>query len=73
MNNQQPNALRLADECDDGMVDFAEAAAELRRLYAENATQQAVMQQALEAMVRGTPAEYDDAITALREQLKDRQ
>jgi len=29
----QPKALRLADECDDGMVDFAEAAAELRRLH----------------------------------------
>ena len=28
----KPEALRLADECDEGMVDFAEVAAELRRL-----------------------------------------
>ena len=33
----KPTALRLADECDEGMVDFAEVAAELRRLHAENA------------------------------------
>ena len=33
----KPEALRLADECDEGMVDFAEAAAELRRLSAWNA------------------------------------
>ena len=32
----KPEALRLADECDEGMVDFAEVAAELRRLHAEN-------------------------------------
>ena len=29
----KPEALRLADECDEGMVDFAEVAAELRRLH----------------------------------------
>ena len=29
----QPEALRLADECDEHMVDFAEAADELRRLH----------------------------------------
>ena len=34
--SEQPEALRLADECDEGMVDFAETAAELRRLYNEN-------------------------------------
>jgi hypothetical protein len=31
----QPEALRLADECDEGMVDFPDVAAELRRLHAE--------------------------------------
>lgn len=29
----QPEALRLADECDEHMVDFADVAAELRRLH----------------------------------------
>ena len=33
---EKPTALRLADDCDEGMVDFAEVAAELRRLHAEN-------------------------------------
>ena len=33
----KPEALRLADECDEGVVDFAEAAAQLRRLHALNA------------------------------------
>ena len=33
----KPTALRLADDCDEGMVDFAEVAAELRRLSAWNA------------------------------------
>ena len=37
MTDKQPEALRLADDCDGGMVDFAEAAAELRRLSAWNA------------------------------------
>lgn len=31
--SDKPEALRLADECDEGMVDFAEVAAELRRLH----------------------------------------
>ena len=30
---EKPTALRLADDCDEGMVDFAEVAAELRRLH----------------------------------------
>ena len=29
----QPEALRLADECDEHMVDFADVANELRRLH----------------------------------------
>jgi len=29
----QPEALRLADDCDEHMVDFADVAAELRRLH----------------------------------------
>ena len=29
----QPEALRLADECDEHMVDFADVATELRRLH----------------------------------------
>lgn len=29
----QPEALRLADDCDEGMVDFENTAAELRRLH----------------------------------------
>ena len=32
----QPEALRLADECDEHMVDFADVAAELRRLHEAN-------------------------------------
>ena len=32
----QPEALRLADECDEHMVDFADVAAELRRLHESN-------------------------------------
>ena len=34
MTDKQPEALRLADECDEGIVDFAEVAAELRRQHA---------------------------------------
>ena len=33
--NTKPEALRLADECDEGIVDFAEVADELRRLHGE--------------------------------------
>lgn len=33
--HKQPEALRLADECDEHVVDFANVAAELRRLYHE--------------------------------------
>lgn len=32
----EPEALRLADECDEHMVDFADVANELRRLYESN-------------------------------------
>jgi hypothetical protein len=32
----EPTALRLADECDEGMVDFGQAATELRRLHEAN-------------------------------------
>jgi len=32
----QPEALRLADDCDEGMIDFQKAATELRRLHAAN-------------------------------------
>ena len=38
--NTQPEALRLADECDAYIVDFEDAAAELRRLHAETTNQQ---------------------------------
>ena len=34
MTDKQPTALRMADECDEGIVDFAEVAAELRRQHA---------------------------------------
>ena len=36
MTTQQPEAVRLADECDEHMVDFADVAAELRRLHEVN-------------------------------------
>ena len=36
MNDREyPEALRLASLCEDGVADFAEIAAELRRLYHE--------------------------------------
>jgi hypothetical protein len=34
--NKQPEALRLADDCDLGMVNFENVAAELRRLHEVN-------------------------------------
>ena len=75
MTDKQPEALRLADECDEGMVDFAETATELRRLSAWNAHLTVLSKQRnelLEALKLArlmliahgeTHAKIDDAIT----------
>ena len=75
----QPKPLRLADALDNppGAPLFVEAAAELRRLQAENEAQAALLRQALEALeyyrsgedYQPTPA--SEAITAIRQHLGD--
>jgi hypothetical protein len=62
----QPEALRLADECDEHMVDFADVAAELRRLHEVNIGLLAALKVAALAIheyrTQGSPHAYWDDV-----------
>jgi hypothetical protein len=66
MTAQQPEALRLADECDEHMVDFEDVAAELRRLHEANAELLAALRVAALAIheyrTQGAPNAYWDDV-----------
>ena len=62
----QPKALRLADECDEHMVDFADVADELRRLHEANQELLAALKVAALAIheyrTQGAPLAYWDDV-----------
>ena len=78
MTNKQPEALRLADHLERfrSFPDDLAAAAELRRLHAENEAKDALLRQALEALEYCRsgedchPTPTSEAIDALKERLK---
>ncbi len=47
----QPEALKLADECDEHMVDFADVANELRRMYESNQELVAALKEAFDVCI----------------------
>ena len=76
MTDKQPDALALADHLERfrSFPDDLAAAAELRRLHAENEAKDALLRQALEALELrcGTNAdERKELIPALRERLEE--
>lgn len=78
----QPEALRLAYECEQSGIEWRaevhtrlQAAAELRRLHAENEAKDALLRQAVEALQaaygwQATTPMLDAAIAAIRQHLE---